>query len=146
MPVRGMSRVTPPTMTNTCIPNTNVRPAASSREKSSGARRAITNPRPISRKYSSSTAVVPSNPSSSPMAEKMKSVATSGISSGLPRPHPTPDSPPVPKANSDCTSWKPVFWASANGSSQIDTRVWTWLNTDQDASAPAPNRVMPKTT
>src|SRR5205823_8016170 len=44
-PVRGITRVTPPTITNTCSANTDARPAASSLEKPSWAISAVLNPR-----------------------------------------------------------------------------------------------------
>ena len=50
-------------------------------------------------------AAAPSSPSSSPIAEKMKSVATNGMRVGKPMPSPAPVSPPAASANSDCTSW-----------------------------------------
>ena len=44
-PVSGITRVTPPTMTNTCSASTEVRPAASSFEKPSLASIAVLKPR-----------------------------------------------------------------------------------------------------
>ena len=51
------------------------------------------------------TAIVPSRPSSSPIAAKMKSVVATGIRFGWPRPRPVPWKPPLPNANRLCTSW-----------------------------------------
>ena len=64
-------------------------------------------------------AVVPNRPSSSPMAAKMKSVSTTGMRSGLPRPRPVPPTPPHARANQLCTTWKPSPLTSVHGSSQI---------------------------
>src|SRR6185503_3855890 len=75
-----MMRVTPPTVTNASSATSVDRPTASSVEKPSGARSPTRSPLPTSTRIRSSTAVVPSNPSSSPIAAKMKSVAANGIS------------------------------------------------------------------
>ncbi len=44
-PVSGITRVTPPTITNTCSANTEARPTASSVENESRAISAVLNPR-----------------------------------------------------------------------------------------------------
>ena len=62
-------------------------------------------PLPTSTRTSSSTAVVPSSPSSSPIAAKMKSVAANGIRPGEPWPSPVPTIPPLAIPNSACASW-----------------------------------------
>ena len=49
--------------------------------------------------------VVPISPSSSPIAEKIKSVSAAGILSGVPKPSPVPVNPPSAKANELCTIW-----------------------------------------
>ena len=54
----------------------------------------------------------------------MKSVDASGTKSGRPAPRPVPKMPPVPSDSSDCTSWYPSLSGSANGCSQMSTRVW----------------------
>ena len=61
-------------------------------------------------------ATVPSRPSSSPIAEKMKSVDAFGILSGLPSPKPVPANPPEPNENNDWTIWYPSPPRPATGS------------------------------
>ena len=66
------------------------------------------------------TAVVPNRPSSSPMAAKMKSVSTTGMRSGLPRPRPVPgDAAPRQRepALDDLEARR--RWPSGHGLSQI---------------------------
>ena len=145
-PLSGISRVTPPRMMNTCMPKVMVRPAASRVEKSSRAPQAIAKPRPTMTANSRISAVEPSSPSSSPSAEKMKSFSTSGMrSAARPWPRPVPAIPPAARANSDCTSWNPLSLASANGSSQVLMRRWTWPNTVQAAKDPVANSSRPNT-
>ena len=48
--------------------------------------------------------MVPSSPSSSPIAAKMKSVAANGIRPGDPWPSPVPTIPPLAIPNSACAS------------------------------------------
>src|SRR6266540_4143498 len=104
-PVRGMSRVTPPRMTNVWMPMMLVRPAANSFGNGRSACTAIRNPAATSSRNAIRIATVPSSPSSSPIAEKMKSVDAFGILSGLPSPRPVPAKPPDPNENSDWTIW-----------------------------------------
>ncbi len=124
-PVSGMRPVTPPTMTKTCSASENDSPAASSLPNESRHDSAARSPRSTMRPNSSSTAMTPTRPSSSPMAAMMKSVLANGTTPGLPSPRPVPVRPPVPKPNSDCTSWNPAPSGSANGSSQVSTRRCT---------------------
>ena len=97
--------MTPPTITNVWIAITAARPAASSLLNPSSAATDARSPLATSSTNSSSSAVVPSRPSSSPIAEKMKSFQDDGISCGWPRPRPEPDTPPVARANHDWASW-----------------------------------------
>ena len=78
-PVSGMSRVTPPTMRKAWNEMAAVRPVAENAARSLLARAAVVRPRTAKSMKSMSTAVAPSRPSSSPMAEKMKSEATTGM-------------------------------------------------------------------
>ena len=63
-------------------------------------------------------------PSSSPMIEKMKSVCGSGRKKSFcrPLPMPSPRSPPVPSAISDCMAWKPFPSGSASGFMNVNSR------------------------
>ena len=79
MPVSGIRRMTPPTMTNVCSAMTVVSPTASSLPKPSVRCSACGAPARTARTYSSSTAVTPNSPSSSPIAAKMKSVQANGM-------------------------------------------------------------------
>ena len=105
MPVSGMRRVTPPTITNDCSAIVATSPVAVSDAMSERARTAVASPRRHSTRYAATMAAPPMRPSSSPMAEKMKSVTTKGMRVGRPCPGPTPVNPPAARANSDCTSW-----------------------------------------
>ena len=104
-PVSGISRVTPPMMTNACSDIDATRPVAVNAAMSVLARAAVASPRMAKTRKHRTIAAPPSNPSSSPIAEKMKSVATKGMRSGMPAPSPTPVSPPAANANMDWTSW-----------------------------------------
>ncbi len=104
-PVRGMTRVTPPTITNVCTPMIIVSPPANSFENGRSAWSAMRNPLPMRRRKAVRIATVPSRPSSSPIAANTKSVDAAGIFWGLPSPSPVPANPPVPNANNDWTSW-----------------------------------------
>ena len=73
-PVRGSRRTTPPMMKKDWKPKMAVKPTAASWENSERARRAALIPAPTRSKNPTTTAVVPSRPSSSPMAAKMKSL------------------------------------------------------------------------
>ena len=64
-PVSGITRVTPPTMTNTCSANTAVSPVASSFENESRASIAILKPRCTTSRYVTRQAAAPARPSSS---------------------------------------------------------------------------------
>ena len=79
MPVRGMRRVTPPTMINACSTMMEVRPTAVNELTSDFARAAVTMPRMAKHKYSSSTPAAPSRPVSSAMTGKMKSLSATGM-------------------------------------------------------------------
>ena len=94
MPVRGIRRVTPPTMMNACSTMMDVQPVAMNELTSVFARAAVTRPRIAKHKKSKSTPAAPSKPASSAMATKMKSDSTTGICSAMPLPTPTPTSPP----------------------------------------------------
>ena len=100
-----MSRVTPPTITNACSTIAATRPTAVNAAMSVLAREAVASPRTEKIRKQMMTAAPPSSPSSSPIAEKMKSVATNGMRVGSPCPSPAPVSPPAASAKSDCTSW-----------------------------------------
>ena len=116
MPVSGITRVTPPMMTNVCTPRIVARPAANSFENGRSAWTAMRNPLPTSsRKHDDARATVPSRPSSSPMAAKMKSVDATGIMSGLPSPRPVPAKPPVPNAYRPARAGSPRSRRSATG-------------------------------
>ena len=100
MPVRGMRRVTPPTMINACSTMMEVRPTAVNELTSDFARAAVTMPRMAKHKYSSSTPAAPSRPVSSAMTGKMKSLSATGMppcatgSPPMPRPMPVPNRSP----------------------------------------------------
>ena len=89
--------------------------------------------------------MTPTRPSSSPIAAMMKSVLANGTVPGRPSPSPVPVSPPVPKPNSDWTSWKPFLSGSANGSSQVSTRRCTCANRKYAVNAPPTNSSTPMT-
>ncbi len=97
-PVRGMRRVTPPMMTNACMEIAATRPTPTNAARSDLARAAVMNPRIANSRKSRMTAAAPRSPSSSPMAEKMKSVETNGMRVGMPLPIPVPTIPPSAKA------------------------------------------------
>ena len=63
MPVRGMRRVTPPTMMKACSTMMEVRPTAVNELTSDFARAAVTMPRMAKHKYSSSTPAARAAPS-----------------------------------------------------------------------------------
>ena len=94
MPVMGMRRVTPPTMMKACRLTEAVRPTAMNAARSLRARAAVSRPRTANSMNSSRTAEPPSRPISSPMAEKMKSLSTTGTRSAMPWPMPVPNRPP----------------------------------------------------
>ncbi len=100
----GIKRVTPAAIVNVCSAIVTVRPVARSLPNVSSRSSATRRPRPISATKSSRTAAVPSIPSSSPNADRMKSLAGNGIRSGDPRPRPVPTSPPDASANQLCAS------------------------------------------
>ncbi len=106
-PVIGMSLVTPPTITKTCMTIANESPPPSSLPKVSRTASALRMPRMASRRYTMSVAASPTKPSSSPMAALMKSVCASGTVSGRPEPSPVPNMPPVASPNSACAIWYP---------------------------------------
>ena len=93
-PVSGKSLVTPPTMIKACITSEAVSPVAANAAISDFARAAVARPRIASTTYASKTAELPNKPISSPIAEKIKSEATTGISVARPRPIPLPTKPP----------------------------------------------------
>ena len=93
-PVSGMSLVTPPTIKNAWNEMAAVRPVAVKAARSDLARAAVVRPRTAKSMKASKTAAPPSRPISSPMAEKMKSDSTMGMSLARPLPTPTPVSPP----------------------------------------------------
>ena len=94
MPVRGSRRVTPPTMMKAWIDIDVMRPTAVNAAMSDLARAAVAKARTASSMKAMRTAPAPSRPISSPIAEKMKSLATTGMSVGRPLPMPVPMSPP----------------------------------------------------
>ena len=75
-----------------------MRPTVSSFSGGLGVVSAIAKPLYITTINPKRIVVVPISPSSSPMAEKIKSVSTAGIRSGFPSPRPVPDKPPSAKA------------------------------------------------
>ena len=79
-PVRGSSRTTPAIMKNDWNPRIAVRPTAASCENSERARAVARMPAPTTSRKPTMTAVVPSSPSSSPIAAKMKSLYATGMS------------------------------------------------------------------
>ena len=74
--VSGISRVTPATIANVCSARIVVSPVASSFPNVSRRSIATRSPRAIRTRYSSSSPVAPTMPSSSPKAAKMKSLPT----------------------------------------------------------------------
>lgn len=77
-------------------------PAASSLPKLSRTASAVRMPRITNTQNSISTAESPIRPSSSPIAEMMKSVLANGTCDGRPLPSPVPARPPVASPDSDC--------------------------------------------
>src|SRR5918997_383099 len=73
----------------------------------------------------SKTAVAPSRPSSLAIAEKTKSVSTSGMVWAKPAPSPVPSSPPSAMLKMLWRIWNPVPSGSLHGSSQLCTRNCT---------------------
>ena len=65
---------------------------------------------------------------------------------GSPAPSPTPMNPPRAKAYSAWIVWKPAPSGSANGSSQLSTRVWTCPNRLYSTSEPTRNSAVPPRT
>ena len=94
MPVSGMRPVTPPTMMKACKVIDAVRPAAVKAATSLLARAAVAKPRTAKSTYKIKTPPAPRRPISSAMALKMKSLSTMGMLVHMPRPIPTPNSPP----------------------------------------------------
>ena len=92
-PVSGITRVTPPMITNAWTPRIVASPAANSCENGRFDWIAMRNALPTRSRKPPMTATVPISPSSSPMAEKMKSVVATGITLGLPSPRPVPVKP-----------------------------------------------------
>ena len=93
-PVRGSSLVTPPTMRKAWNESDVVRPTAEKALMSDLARAAVVRPRTASSMKSRSTALPPRRPISSAIAEKMKSLLTTGMRVGRPLPMPDPTGPP----------------------------------------------------
>ncbi len=77
-PVTGHDDVTTPTLMNACTQIMLTQPIASKKPKRSGAASAMRIARCANTTKSTTISAVPSNPSSSPMIEKMKSVYCSG--------------------------------------------------------------------
>jgi len=84
MPVRGMTRVTPPIIMKLCIPKIDASPPANNFENGRVALIATLKLEPTSSNIALKTAIAPIKPSSSPTAEKIKSLAALGICCGLP--------------------------------------------------------------
>lgn len=124
-PVRGSRRVTPPTMRNAWNERDATRPTAVNALMSLLARAAVVRPRTASSMNSSSTAAPPSRPISSAMAEKMKSLLTTGMSVGMPLAYAGPGEPSVCDGVERLHDLQAVFDGSANGSSQIWKRTRT---------------------
>ena len=78
-PVSGISLVTPPMIRNAWNEMAAVRPVAENAARSLLARAAVVSPRTAKSMKSKITPVAPRSPISSPMAEKMKSEATTGM-------------------------------------------------------------------
>ncbi len=89
-PVRGMRPVTPPMMRKAWMAMEAVRPTAMKAARSERARAAVRRPRTASSTKSRMTAAPPRRPISSAMAEKMKSLSTTGIMVAMPWPMPVP--------------------------------------------------------
>ncbi len=66
-PVSGITRVTPPTITNTCRANTEVRPTAISLENESEESIAVLNPRHTNSRYPIRIPMAPNRPTSEVM-------------------------------------------------------------------------------
>src|SRR5581483_9260620 len=125
IPETGSRPTTPPMLMAAWAVTHTVMPAARSMPKRSGARAATRTPRTANATNSERTSSEPIRPSSSPLTAKMKSVCAFGRKCHLarPAPRPTPVSPPVPMAMSDCTIWYPVLPASAVGCRKVSTRA-----------------------
>ena len=93
-PVSGSSLVTPPMMRNAWKAMAQVRPIAVKAETSDLARAAVVRPRAVKTMKRMMTDAPPRRPISSPMAEKMKSLSTTGMSVGRPLPMPVPTRSP----------------------------------------------------
>ena len=105
MPVRGINRVTPPTITKVWTPMISDSPVASSFSKGRSQRIAIRSPVPTMSRYPNSRADAPTRPSSSAMTAKIRSVDASGMWLALLCPGPSPNSPPAAMANQPWMIW-----------------------------------------
>src|ERR1700753_3077958 len=105
IPVSGISRVTPPTITNTCRASMKDRPPARILANGSLTASEVARPRCTIRPYSSRRAIRPVRPISSPNAVVMKSLWASGVRYGWPAPRPLPRMPPDAIPYRPWTSW-----------------------------------------
>ena len=123
MPVRGIERVTPPTLISTCSAIHIRMPATRNEPNGSAARCMMRSPRHSSSTNSSSTTVTPTKPSSSPMMERMPSVWAAGTKKNFCRdtPRPRPVHPPEPRAMSIWSVWKPK--PSGSVSAEVNERM-----------------------
>ena len=129
MPVSGMTRVTPPMMRNVWKPRMVAMPAAKSFANGRVASTAIRYALPINSMNATSTPIVPTRPSSSPIAENTKSVAAFGIELRAAEPEPgagdSARSERVPRLD-DLEAV--VLARSVHGLSQLSTRSRTCPN------------------
>ena len=85
-------------------------------------------------------ATVPMQPELLADGRRTRSRSTrSGSSAGCRARARCPAKPPLPNANIDCTSWKPVVCDTDHGSIQSCTRSCTWPNSWYATTAPARN-------
>ena len=128
MPVSGITRNTPPRIKNVCKAMIVAIPAANNFANGRAASIAMRYALPIRSMNAATTPIVPTSPSSSPIAAKMKSVAASGTIPGWPSPRPVPPIPPEPSAYQPWIGCMPFPSGSFQGSLQFVTRTRTCPN------------------
>jgi hypothetical protein len=122
-----MSPVTPPTMTKTCRQRENDRPGG--QELAEGVAHRQRGPQAALHDQAEHEQDRHDADEPELLADRRHDEVGARVRhrAGTPLTEPVPVRPPVPKPNSDCTSWKPAPSASSNGSSQMATRRCTWL-------------------
>ena len=103
IPVGGILPLTTSALTIVCKPYVSVMPEASRKEKKSCAEAAIFIPRKIINAHSANNKTMPTNPTSSPITARIKSLSAKGRNLYFCRERkiPVPNQPPLPSAYSD---------------------------------------------